>query len=269
MALGLGIGLAAQRKRAAAIDAAIQTLFAGSDPGFWFDPSDFSTMWQDTAGTVAVTATGQSVARIDDKSGGANHLTQATAASRPTLQQDGNGKYYLSFDGTDDGLASTATVNLTAGDAMCIGAGVHKVSDAARAVLVELSATISTNNGAFSIEAPNAAAATNYKGNSKGTVEAPKILTTFAAGNTHVLIQNADISLDQMNLRVNGVDSTVGSDQGTGNYGNYTLFVGRRNNSNLPFNGRLYGLLGILKTVSAQEITDIEDYLAAKSGISF
>ena len=31
-----------------------------------------------------------------------NHAYQTTSASRPTLQQDSNGLYYLSFDGTDD-----------------------------------------------------------------------------------------------------------------------------------------------------------------------
>lgn len=59
------------------------SLFSASEPGAWYDPSDLSTMFQDTAGTVAVTAPGQPVARINDKSGRGNHATQGTAGSRP------------------------------------------------------------------------------------------------------------------------------------------------------------------------------------------
>lgn len=45
-------------------------LFALGEPGAWYDPSDMSTMFQDTAGTVPVTAAGQSVAMVLDKSKG-------------------------------------------------------------------------------------------------------------------------------------------------------------------------------------------------------
>lgn len=90
-------------------------LFAAGEQGVWYDPSDFSTMFQDTAGTTPVTATGQSVARINDKSGNGNNATQSTAANRPTLQIDGNGKYYLSFDGSNDILFCNDT-NMPTGD---------------------------------------------------------------------------------------------------------------------------------------------------------
>ena len=60
------------------------SLFAASEPGVWYDPSDLTTMFQDTAGTTPVTTPGQTVARINDKSGRGNNATQATAASRPT-----------------------------------------------------------------------------------------------------------------------------------------------------------------------------------------
>lgn len=60
------------------------SLFTASEPGFWYDPSDLTTMFQDTAETTPVTTPGQTVARINDKSGRGNNATQATAASRPT-----------------------------------------------------------------------------------------------------------------------------------------------------------------------------------------
>jgi hypothetical protein len=61
------------------------SLFAAGEQGVWYDPSDFSTMFQDSAGTTPVTAVEQPVGRILDKSGRGNHATQATSAARPVL----------------------------------------------------------------------------------------------------------------------------------------------------------------------------------------
>jgi hypothetical protein len=61
------------------------SLFASGEQGVWYDPSDFSTLFQDSAGTTPVTAVEQPVGKILDKSGRGNHATQATSASRPIL----------------------------------------------------------------------------------------------------------------------------------------------------------------------------------------
>jgi hypothetical protein len=62
------------------------SLFAAGEQGVWYDPSDFSTMFQDDAGATPVTAVEQPVGRILDKSGRGNHATQATPASCPVLR---------------------------------------------------------------------------------------------------------------------------------------------------------------------------------------
>lgn len=49
----------------------------------WFDMGDKSNMFQDAAGTTPITAQGQSVALIKDKSGNAHHLSQTNAAKMP------------------------------------------------------------------------------------------------------------------------------------------------------------------------------------------
>lgn len=63
----------------------IAAMFASGEQGAWYDPSDLSTMYQDAAGTIPVTAVGQPVGKILDKSGRGNHAAQSTTASRPTL----------------------------------------------------------------------------------------------------------------------------------------------------------------------------------------
>jgi hypothetical protein len=45
-------------------------LFAASEQGAWYDPSDLTTMFQDNAGTTPVSATGQAVGLLLDKSKG-------------------------------------------------------------------------------------------------------------------------------------------------------------------------------------------------------
>ncbi len=46
------------------------SLFAASEPGLWYDFGDLSTLFQDAAGTTPVTAAGQSVGLVLDKSKG-------------------------------------------------------------------------------------------------------------------------------------------------------------------------------------------------------
>ena len=82
--LGLWISTAARNGGASAFSPL--SLFASGEEGAWYDPSDFSTMFQDSAGTTPVTAVGQPVGRINDKSGNANNAIQSTAANRPILQ---------------------------------------------------------------------------------------------------------------------------------------------------------------------------------------
>lgn len=76
-------------------------LFQGGVGGVWYDPSDLSTLFQDSAGTIPVTAAGQPVGRMLDKSGNGFHALQPTAAYCPTLQIE-SGRPYLQFDGVDD-----------------------------------------------------------------------------------------------------------------------------------------------------------------------
>jgi hypothetical protein len=68
-------------------------------PFSWYDPSDFSTMFQDQAKTTPVTAAGQNVCAINDKSGAGNHMTQPTAANCPVLTLDGSLRPYLACNG--------------------------------------------------------------------------------------------------------------------------------------------------------------------------
>ena len=137
---------------AAAFDPA--SLFSSGEQGVWYDPSDFSTMFQDSAGTTPVTAVGQPVGKILDKSGRGNHASQSTAAARPVLQQDGNGKYYLAFDGVDDKLQTVASVDLSANDSVLSIIGIRKDTDSGTCIVVAFGDATLPNDGTFFISAP-------------------------------------------------------------------------------------------------------------------
>jgi hypothetical protein len=77
------------------------SLFTGGYVGGWYDPSDLSTLWQDSARTTPVTADGDPVWVIDDKSGTGNHLPAFGSSARPVYRTSG-GLHWLEFDGVDD-----------------------------------------------------------------------------------------------------------------------------------------------------------------------
>lgn len=80
-------------------------LFAASEPGAWYDPSDMSTLFQDSAGTTPVTAVEKPVGRILDKSGRGNHATQVTTTKRPVYSRRVN-----AFNTTQAAINGTVTV---------------------------------------------------------------------------------------------------------------------------------------------------------------
>lgn len=174
---------------------------------------------------------------------------------------------YLSCDGVDDGMA-TASIDFSPTDKMTVWTGIRKLSDAAQGVLVELSANASSNAGSFNISAPNSAAA-NYSIRSGGTTSQTNTITTYTAPISNVITGVLDIGNDGLVVRANGVDvATTTSDQGTGNYGNYPLYLFRRGGTTLPFKGNFYGLIIHGTQSTPKQLSQVEKYLAAKTGVS-
>lgn len=240
--------------------AALMASFSG--PKAQYDPSDISTLFQDSAGTTPVVAAGDGIGRILDKSGAGNHATQTTTPSRPLWQTT-----YAAFDGTDDSWA-TPNIDFTSTDKVTVIAGVRKESDALTALFAELSATTNSNNGAFYLAAPASSGSPNFGFQGKGTIAATSVATGFAQPVIAVVSGQLDIAAASTVLRVNGaqVANTVSS-LGTGNLGNYPLYVGRRAGSALPFTGRMYGLIIIGRLLSPDEMWVCERYMAQQAGI--
>ncbi len=111
MSLSIGISLKLGQRRGLLTSTAIaRLLFSSNEPGFFYDFDDWSTMFQDTAGTQPVTAPNQGVALALDKSGNDNHATQATTAARPLTARHPDGGVRNELDGSDALATQTVTV---------------------------------------------------------------------------------------------------------------------------------------------------------------
>ena len=158
---------------------------------------------------------------------------------------------YISFNGTQ--WLQTAAVDYSGVNKMLVIAGVRKLSDAAVAILVELSNNATMNSGAFYVAAPVSAAA-NYSTAAGGTVAPGVTATGYAAPITNVLSVIDDIPVPSLKLKVNGTQvASSAAPQGTGNFGNYAHYIGSRAGSSLFFTGQIHQLIVRGSTVAAND----------------
>lgn len=250
------------------LDQLIKSLFANSEVGFAYDPNDLTTLYQDAAGTIPVTGAGQPVGLILDKSGCGNHARQTVSASRPLLQRNATtGAYYLAFDGVDDFL-QTNNIDFTSTDKVSLFAGVRKLSDGVQSVIAELGPSVFSSNNSFRLAVPTNLS--TYEFTSRGTIRSIALTTTsYPAPISNVLTAYGEISTDTAKIRMNGAQVYSSSaDQGTGNYGNYPLYIGIRGGTSLPFNGHLYSLIGIGRLTTDAETIALEKSIAKNTGVT-
>ncbi len=215
------------------------------------------------------TATNATVSDISVKELAGNHAYQTNAASRPLLQRNATtGAYYLEFDGTDDFLV-TNSIDFTATDKVSLFAGLRKLSDAASGMVFELSSSIGTSNGAFNLAAPSISGNLEYVFSSKGTTSTTARATGYPAPISNVVAAIGDLVQPIAKIRINGVDKQVTIlSQGTGKYGNYPLYIGRRGGTTVPFNGHLYSLVGVGRLSTDAETTALEKAIAKNVGVT-
>lgn len=203
-----------------------------------------------------------------------NHAFQATTASRPTLQIDTAGNYFLSFDGVDDSLV-TGNINFSATDKMTVFAAVRKLADGFQ-VIAELSDP-TTSSGSSSLLFVSASV---FSGKSyasiirSGSNEAFVAIGPYAAPIQSVVSVRIDrtktTAIEEILYRHNAQNKslTVGTNANpSGDFGSFPLSIGRRGQSG-PFNGRLYGLIVRGAATDDLHLTHAEKYLAYKSGVS-
>lgn len=255
---------------AQSLDAQFAAFMAAlTGPRVLFDVSRASSRLQDVAGSTLVTADGQPIGRLNDASGAGNDIAQPVAASMPLYRTDGV-LHWAEFDGSNDSWKSLANLDMSATNKVTVIAGVRKLSDAnGGAPVVEFSANYSANAGTFALFAP-VSVTPSIGFLAGGTTRVVAQATSgYAAPVSLVLSGISDIAAPLVRIRANGA-AVIGSasSQGTGNLGAYPLFIGRRNDASLPFNGRLYGLLIIGRLLTTDELSLCERWMASKTGVA-
>jgi hypothetical protein len=242
--LRLSLGLSLKRRASGSFDPA--TLFAGA-AGSFFDVSDLSTVFADTAGTTPASVDG-AVARISDKSGNGNHLLQATASLRPLLRQSGS-LYYLEFDGTDDFLQTASGYARTS--PMDRISAIQQISWAADQYIYD--GGLGTN-GWYLIQTGTTPQIQQGSGPTS---------TGLAVGADGVVSERFDAGLSTLTID-NGAASTP-ANAGAAVAG---LTVGTPHNgsSALASNIRLYSLFERCGTLTGAEMTSLRTFMAAKQG---
>ena len=168
----------------------------------------------------------------------------------------------IQFDGVDDWL-QTAAIDFSNSDEVTVVAGVRKLSDAARGVVVELGSPAANY---FGIQAPSAAAGNNYLAVSQGTLPA-SASGAATAPDTSIVSAQSKISTDSVILRRNGTQvATSAADQGTGNFSNAVVYIGRRGGTSLPFNGVITFLFAINRLLTASELAAVERFANSRTG---
>lgn len=201
-----------------------------------------------------------------------NHASQPTAANRPVLQQDGNGKYYLSFNGTNSSMA-TAAINFTATDKMTVWAGVTALGMSRGVVVVNTNSTPAPGfPGRFALEAPGFTNNSYVASISKTTTNGDATSAAFSAPNKAVLTAMYDgaslTSAGVVALRTNkaATQASVSDSPLMQVFANDVLYIGARAGTSLFFNGNLHQLIIRGAASNAAQISSGEAFTNSKTG---
>lgn len=220
------------------------TLFGGGDNGYFYDISDLTTVFSDTAGTVQASVNG-AVKRINDKSGKGNHLIWASGNTL-TLRQSGSFYY----------LEAAAAVGVTNASVTMVQpwSRISAMRVTAWTVNARILGEISTNGSLF------------QKGSS-----AQMAVDDSGAGAQPIVnaTLNADVTVSEFHsnasstLQLDNNTAQTGT-SGASNNDGVTLF--NRNDGTRPGQGWLYASIGINRDLSPSEEASCRTWVAGKYG---
>ena len=232
-------------------------LFADGTAGAWYDFSDRATLFQDAARTVPVTASGQTVGGVTDKSGRGNHLSQATAGARPLYTEAGGGRY-LVFDGVDDHFTLASTL-----PSVTHWTSIHCFKKPASGSSFGLTNSV-TSAAPWTVQQTTTSGTflagndgTNVARNSATPSDQNQVLTGQWAGSSYLTAT----------LRRNGVALTpIVLSAAASNGGGFNRYGAR--GSARP-NQNDYGFIYIAKQVAPADRDQLERWLGAKAGLTW
>ena len=256
-------------------------LFTGGKQGAWYDPSDKSTLFQDVAGTIPVTAHGDPVGLMKDKSGNGNHATQSVSASRPIYKTDGV-LHWLQADGVDDRLTipnSKSTFKFThSGSGVSILVAVESLARDSYSIFIGTTISSTSQIGIIIAAADrfsqseNQSIIANIARGVPSSYAAIASLAGMAISNTRYTVgftyknigSNSDLTLRKNNLEVRTARTTsppsnADSTLDLAIFGNAAVGDAR---------ARIYGVVIIDEVLSKETLDITNHYLSIKAGVT-
>lgn len=242
-----------------------ESLFQSGEIGFAFDATSTATLSTDSAGSIPVVAHGDMVGRIADLSGNNNHAIQATDLLKPRFIS--NGKNQVCFGGH---TLITPQLNFTSTAVVTVVAQIRQQDTSVAGVVMEFGPSFAANNGSLNITSPNDVNTNNYGIGVRGTaLGAYKTATKSDAGND-VITLKIDLSqstlANEIIVRQNGalptLTATLAGPCGTGNFGNYYFYFGKRNGLTLPGKYSLGKVIVIGRVLTTEELAAAEQWCA-------
>lgn len=240
------------------------SLFAGGEKGWWLDISDISTLYQDSAATTPVTASGQPVGYVADKSGNGYHAKQSTASARPVYTVSG-AYAYLDCDGVDDRML---TDNFTAFSATAAHGmvGIYKSSAAYN---YDRFLSLRSSNAVVDYGSDSAAALVLYSTNASGggiatyrSAFGPTITTTM----NQVQIIDAAQTATHQKIGLNGGTMSAASKSPSASLSIGCASFGTDGSTGGFVRGRIYFSLWINREMTSDERAALLTYVNARVG---
>lgn len=240
-------------------DAEILAVFSGDKQGVWYDPSDKSTLFQDAEGTIPVTANGDPVGKMLDKSGNGNHAVQRLSTARPIYKTDGL-LHWIDSDGTDDNLY-VPNFKLQIYSTLSIAAQ----SNTGLKFFIEHGADTNYYNGFFVLGGINSTL--KKRSNITTTVDATNAswfgdvaaIATFIYDGTPTILRNGiNVPYVHDGNIVTGINDLLIVD---------TLNINSRSGIGLYQKNKIYGIL-MFDGLAGSNRGKIEAYLANKAGVT-
>ena len=243
-----------------ALQALISSLFGAGEQGAIYIPKPIvngaQSLFQDSAGTVPVTADGDPVGRMLDQSGNGYHAIQTVSGQRVVYRTDGT-LHWLEGDGVDDFLRNTA-VNFVMETSSTLVAGRQNVTEV---------------QGIFKAGSADLGSAQEYlliRPSSTSDANTSTAASPYSFGvnaNTDFLteIHHNATKLDYVldGSIVNSVSGSFGSIAVTND-----IILLSSLQSVQYWNGRFYGAIMRTPEMNAENKTSSRQYLASLSGVT-
>ena len=252
--------------------ASLASLFLTADQGMWWDLSDQATLFQDIAGTVPVTADGQPVGKVLDKSGKANHwVASADNATRPTYRVDGNGNPYLEFSaGASTRLLAPAPFSKSpVAFTSCLGL---LAASTGGGFALSASSVDSANPWIFAADNQSGSHRIRARQDNGGMTETPTIASVYD-GASHRVISAQGVGNQIFRTRARDLSTNWTVDDSVGSLDPTTLTrsgLGCHAKSTLSdfWTGRIYSGFAISRQLSDTDLATVETWVAGRMGVT-